>query len=112
MTIPSRNDQLYHDQVRQGLGVDLPEEECELHRVALEVIASKGIPSHLTPYGSVRSIAAFALDRRDDPFYRDGERLLIREHGGESEALKATHPDRGGDERDFLDVQAAREASR
>lgn len=33
---------------------------------------------------------------------------LIAEHGGVVEALKATHPDHGGDQEDFLAVQAAR----
>lgn len=36
---------------------------------------------------------------------------LIREHGGVKEALRATHPDRGGDANDFMAVQAVREAS-
>lgn len=31
-------------------------------------------------------------------------RVLIREHGGEREALMATHPDRGGNADDFADV--------
>lgn len=36
-------------------------------------------------------------------------RVLIREHGGVVAALKATHPDHGGDAAAFADVQAARE---
>jgi hypothetical protein len=85
--IRSRSDQLFDDQVRQGLGVDLPEGP-ELHKLALEIICSKGISSHLTPYGSIRSIAAYAIGQTDDAFYRDGERLLkacvaAREEGQE-----------------------------
>jgi hypothetical protein len=38
-------------------------------------------------------------------------RDLIREHGSVVAALKATHPDVGGDEDDFKAVQAAREAA-
>lgn len=38
-------------------------------------------------------------------------RDLIREHGGLSEALKATHPDAGGNADDFRAVLAARDAS-
>lgn len=38
-------------------------------------------------------------------------RELIAEHGSLRAALMATHPDRGGDARDFAAVQAAREAS-
>jgi hypothetical protein len=37
-------------------------------------------------------------------------RELIRQHGGVPAALKATHPDHGGDPAEFADVQAAREA--
>jgi hypothetical protein len=37
-------------------------------------------------------------------------RDLIREHGGVTAALKATHPDRGGDADDFQAVMAARDA--
>ena len=37
-------------------------------------------------------------------------RELIAGHGGETAALKATHPDHGGDREDFEAVQAAREA--
>lgn len=39
-------------------------------------------------------------------------RELIAEHGGETAALKATHPDHGGDREDFEAVQAARGATR
>lgn len=35
---------------------------------------------------------------------------LIGLHGGVTEALKATHPDRGGNEDEFMAVQAARKA--
>jgi hypothetical protein len=40
----------------------------------------------------------------------DRGRDLIRQHGGVTQALKATHPDHGGDAAKFADVQAAREA--
>lgn len=36
-------------------------------------------------------------------------RRIISDHGGVTAALKATHPDHGGDAADFADVQAARE---
>lgn len=48
-----------------------------------------------------------ALPAGDDPSEVRGARL-IEEFGGVKEALKATHPDHGGDPRDFADVQAAR----
>jgi hypothetical protein len=38
-------------------------------------------------------------------------RELIGEHGGSTAALKATHPDHGGEPDDFRAVQAAREAA-
>lgn len=38
-------------------------------------------------------------------------RKLVREHGGMSEALKATHPDHGGDADDFRAVMAAKKAA-
>lgn len=38
----------------------------------------------------------------------DRGRELIRKHGGVTAALKATHPDHGGDPLEFADVQAAR----
>lgn len=36
-------------------------------------------------------------------------RTLITKHGGVRQALRATHPDHGGDAADFADVQAARD---
>jgi hypothetical protein len=41
----------------------------------------------------------------------DRGRQLIGEHGGIREALKATHPDTGGNEADFKAVIAAKEAA-
>lgn len=50
---------------------------CVRMREALEIICSRGVPAgNLTPYGAVRSVAAFAIGKTDDPFYRDGERLF------------------------------------
>lgn len=48
-----------------------------------------------------------ALPAGDGPSASRG-RELIREHGSIVAALKATHPDHGGDAHDFGDVQAAR----
>lgn len=45
-----------------------------------------------------------------DPAQAKRGRDLIAEHGGETAALKATHPDHGGDREDFEAVQAARAA--
>jgi len=59
-----------------GANVAIPEDAAERHRVALEVICSRGVPCYLTPYGAVRSVAAFALGATDDAFYTDGEVLL------------------------------------
>lgn len=46
---------------------------------------------------------------RGDPSPGHG-RGIIAEHGSVAAALKATHPDHGGDPDDFADVQAARAA--
>lgn len=43
-----------------------------------------------------------------DPDLAQRGRELIADHGGETAALKATHPDRGGDPDEFRAVQAAR----
>lgn len=43
-----------------------------------------------------------------DTLLRDRGAELITEHGGVTQALKATHPDHGGDATDFAAVQAAR----
>ncbi len=51
-----------------------------------------------------------ALPAGDEPSVERG-RVLIGEHGSVVAALKATHPDHGGDAKDFRDVQAARESA-
>lgn len=61
--------------VKAGQNVVLPGGP-ELHRLALEVICSRGVPCYLTPYGSIRSVAAFAVGKTDDAFYNDGKVLL------------------------------------
>lgn len=43
-----------------------------------------------------------------DPDLAQRGRELIADHGGETAALKATHPDHGGSQQDFEAVQAAR----
>jgi hypothetical protein len=48
-----------------------------------------------------------ALPAGDGPSASRG-RTLIDRHGSIRDALRATHPDHGGDPRDFADVQAAR----
>jgi hypothetical protein len=59
-----------------GASVEVPQDDAERHRIALELICSRGVPSYLTPWGSVRSVAAFAIGATDDPFYNDGEVLF------------------------------------
>lgn len=54
---------------------------------------------------------SFDSDVLLDPLARRGKEL-IRRHGGVKEAQKATHPDVGGDARDFAAVQAALERKR
>jgi hypothetical protein len=69
---------------------------------------------------SLRRVERYGIGRRGEQYQGwkalpsgDGDaelgRELIDEHGGISEALKATHPDRGGDPDEFRAVQAYRE---
>lgn len=54
---------------------------------------------------------SFTSDRLLDPQARRG-RELIRRHGGERQAMAATHPDQGGDVEDFVAIQRALAAGR
>lgn len=63
-------------------------------------------------YGITRSAEQYAGWRQlpsGGPSAQRGQDL-IRQHGSVTAALRATHPDHGGDPADFADVQAAREA--
>lgn len=63
-------------------------------------------------YGITRSAEQYASWRQlpsGGPSAQRGQDL-IRQHGSVTAALRATHPDHGGDPADFADVQAAREA--
>lgn len=67
---------------------------------------------------ALRAVDRYGMTRRGEQYagWRQLEadskpsrgRELIRAHGGEKEALFATHPDHGGMAQDFADVQAAR----
>lgn len=68
---------------------------------------------------ALRKVERYGVGRRGEQYQGwralpsgDGDaergRELIREHGGLTAALKATHPDHGGDAADFRAVQAAR----
>lgn len=74
-----------------GAGVEVPAIP-DRHRIALELICSRGVPCYLTPYGAIRAVAAFAIDAVDDPFYNDGEVLFkaalrARRDGHHTDAL-------------------------
>lgn len=70
---------------------------------------------------ALRAVDRYGIGKRGEqyqgwralPAGGDAERgrQLVQEHGGVTEALKATHPDRGGDPDDFRAVQAHREAT-
>lgn len=66
-----------------------------------------GITKRGEQYTGWRALEAGAAD----PDLAQRGRELIGEHGGATAALKATHPDHGGDPDDFRAVQAAREAA-
>lgn len=71
---------------------------------------------------ALRKVERYGIGRRGEQYQgwrqleagsdhlRQHGRELIAEHGGETAALKATHPDRGGDAADFRAVQAVRES--
>lgn len=59
-----------------GRDEPIPEDDAERHRAALELICSRGVPSYLTPYGSIRAVAAFAVGATDDAFHNDGKVLM------------------------------------
>ena len=72
---------------------------------ALRAVDRHGITRHGEQYAGFK-----ALPAGSGPSAERG-RTLIALHGGERQALIATHPDHGGDPADFADVQAAREAA-
>lgn len=70
---------------------------------ALRAVDRFGITKHGEQYAGWKQLGAGSNDA-------ERGRDLIREHGSVTAALKATHPDTGGDEADFRAVQAARAA--
>lgn len=72
---------------------------------ALRKVDRYGITGRGQQYAGWRQIEAGSAA----PSAERGRRI-IAEHGGVTAALKATHPDHGGDAAAFADVQAAREA--
>jgi hypothetical protein len=73
---------------------------------ALRAVDRHGITQRGQQYAGFRALPAG--DRGPDPA---AGRRLVDAHGSVTAALKATHPDHGGDARDFQDVQAYREAA-
>lgn len=77
----------------------------EIHLQALRAVDRYGVTRRGEQYAGWKQLAAgsgASVERG---------RGLIRDHGGVTQALKATHPDHGGSADDFADVQAAREAA-
>lgn len=73
---------------------------------ALRAVDRHGITRRGEQYAGFKALAAGS-----GPSVERGRRL-IDDHGSVNAALKATHPDHGGDPEDFADVQAARELAR
>lgn len=82
--------------------------QANLRAIALGLEALRAVDRYGVTKRGEQYAGWKALPAGDGPSVARGWRL-IEEHGGVREALKATHPDRGGDARDFADVQAARE---
>ena len=72
---------------------------------ALRAVDRYGITSRGQQYAGFRELPSAT----SEPSISRGQQL-ISEHGGTREALRATHPDGGGDAADFAAVMAAREA--
>jgi hypothetical protein len=84
--------------------------EHNVRAIALGLESLRAVDRHgITRRGE--QYAGFkALPAGSGPSAQRGKTLIAR-HGGVTQALKATHPDHGGDPSDFADVQAAREAA-
>jgi len=80
---------------------------ANLRAVALALEALRAVDR----YGVTRRGEQYAGWRQLETGSASRGRELIREHGGLAEALKATHPDHGGDQEDFQAVVAAKEAA-
>jgi hypothetical protein len=82
--------------------------EDNVRAIALGLEALRAVDRHgITRRGE--QYAGFkALPAGDGPNAERGKQL-VDEHGSVRSALHATHPDHGGDARDFADVQAYRE---
>lgn len=72
---------------------------------SLRAVDRYGITRRGEQYAGFRELTAGT----GDPSPSRGAQI-IAERGGLTQALKATHPDHGGDSADFADVQAARAA--
>lgn len=73
---------------------------------ALRAVDRHGITRRGEQYAGFRALPPG--DRGPDP---QRGAAIVAEHGSVKAALHATHPDHGGDPRDFADVQAYREAA-
>lgn len=73
---------------------------------ALRLVERYGIAKSGEQYAGYRALAAGPAREGD----AEHGRRLIATFGGVAAALKATHPDTGGEAKDFEDVQAARAA--
>lgn len=83
-----------------------PDLHSNLHAITAGLEALRAVERHgITTTG--QQYAGFAMLGSGDI---DRGRALVEHHGGVTAALKATHPDRGGDARDFAAVDAYRKA--
>lgn len=95
--------------VRRAFHTDrYPDLHSNIHAVAsgleaLRAVERHGIADAGQQYAGFQMLGAGSTDRG---------RVLVEHHGGVTAALKATHPDRGGNAADFAAVDAYRKAAK
>lgn len=80
---------------------------ANVRAIALSLVALRAVDRHGVSRRGEQYRGWTALDAGDNPARRAAQDL-IASYGGLADALKATHPDRGGTAEAFLKVQEAR----
>lgn len=96
----------FHTDVHKGYGTSWQD---NLRAVALGLEALRAVSRYGITTGIGEQYAGFQAIGPGGPDAERGRKLVER-HGSVADALKATHPDHGGDPAQFADVQAFRTA--